>query len=1012
MTVLFSLNVMEAADIQTHSGPITGEIVELPEHQAVILSLAQSADGRLIATGSNDRNILLWDRRSGKELFRLKGGASGISALAFSRNGKQLVSGSRDRDIVLWDCETGTELHRFPDHKGVVTTLSLDRSGNLLAFGLDNGRAGIWNVKDKKPQHALNRHQRSILALCFSHKEPKLALASQDKTVSIWDTKTGKQLHHLQEHRGPVNCLAFDPTGQKLASGSSDRSILLWNVADGTQTLRLTGHSEQVTWVAFAMDGQTLYSTSRDGMCIQWELAKGTPLVQCRFDRPIHLAACNASGFQMVTVGLDNKAVTFPTDALYFKQPNHQKPVKRGPWEKLAQEKPLLRWNPKRTPEQEEAALSKEPVGNHIDFHPNGPFIASVDNSPTGTVWDIEQNLTVYSFTHKSPMVSVFFSPKGRLLVAGDRVGGIVTINPKDGRIQESARGHTGPINAIAFSPDEQLILTGSSDKNIISWSLGPLRSTRIFSGHSASVTGLAVLPQGHKALSVSRDGTVRHWNADGTCTKTFPFPPQTPSKTDQKNVPESSSTPPSLPLLSLAVHPKGTLYATGTETGFVGVFHTETDEQVALFKYADSPPDTLAFSPDGSVLAVGGRAGTTVFYDTKTYEPFHAFPQIPQKIESGIEWVTQQREKRNKWIHPPAEFDNEPIVSLVFQNQGPLLATSGGVQTYFWKVDSIRPPVETIRTKTPPVVSEPVQESSFSMLDIPLVQAIRRFEPVRPPVLSASLTRDGTKIAISTENKQVQIFDTTSEKPISTFHPRSPLEVIRFLPDHRTILAGSQDCRFFSINTLDGKTLFHKKVHTDRVTLLAVSDNGARVLSGSDDRMAVLWDSRRGENQGRLTEHKQPLIDLALSRDGSKALTVSEDKRTILWDTRNLAPIPFSEEPVLDARAVAFSPDGKNFALAQKNTIIRYQSATGKEIDRIDQPGISITRITYTIDEHHLVTACEDGNALLWNLTEKRPLRRFQAAALPIREVTPSYDGKQFLLVDPKGVGYFPTSD
>lgn len=73
--------------------------------QNEVLALTHHPNGRILASGSANNNICLWDTESGKHLFTIKAHNDDVRCLAFSPDGKKLASGSADTTIKIWKLE-------------------------------------------------------------------------------------------------------------------------------------------------------------------------------------------------------------------------------------------------------------------------------------------------------------------------------------------------------------------------------------------------------------------------------------------------------------------------------------------------------------------------------------------------------------------------------------------------------------------------------------------------------------------------------------------------------------------------------------------------------------------------------------------------------------------------------------------------------------------------------------------------------------------------------------------
>jgi WD40 repeat protein/serine/threonine protein kinase len=267
-----------------------GLVRNLPEQgpAAPCDAVAWSPDGKLIASGGQDRVVRLWDAATGEQLQALTGHARTISAAIFSRDGKRLVSASggitrstpvplpgelpnplqlpTDRpedvpDVKVWDVTTGAELQSFRlPGKGPGLALSPDGETLAVSFG-DTGVAIRRNV-------VLGKGRAQVMTTV-------LAPPNAD-VVRLYEVATGKEVAVLKGHTRPPWCVAFSPDGKRIVTGGgADQTIKLWDARTGQEIITVGRHADYVTSVAFSTDGRKIVSTSDDGDVRVWD---ATPL--------------------------------------------------------------------------------------------------------------------------------------------------------------------------------------------------------------------------------------------------------------------------------------------------------------------------------------------------------------------------------------------------------------------------------------------------------------------------------------------------------------------------------------------------------------------------------------------------------------------------------------------------------------------------------------------------------------------------------------------------------------
>ena len=254
-------------------------IAILEGHTHQVQSVVFSPDGTLLASGSGDDTVKLWNVATKRNIATLSGHSGSVTSVSFSPDGTLLVSGARDATVRLWDVAAQANIVPLSEHRYGVNAVSFSPDGTVLAFGSSDGAVRLWDVAAQANIATLSGHSGSVTSVSFSPDGTLLASGSSDDTVRLWDVAAQANIATLSGHSGNVTSVSFSPDGTVLASGSSDDTVRLWDVAAQANIVTLSGHSGNVTSVSFSPDGTLLASGSRDKTVKLWNVVLGRTIV-------------------------------------------------------------------------------------------------------------------------------------------------------------------------------------------------------------------------------------------------------------------------------------------------------------------------------------------------------------------------------------------------------------------------------------------------------------------------------------------------------------------------------------------------------------------------------------------------------------------------------------------------------------------------------------------------------------------------------------------------------------
>jgi WD40 repeat protein len=175
---------LNAWNLETKKAPF----VFKSEHSAKVSAVAFCAGGHQVATGSDDKRVVIWNAETGRIWRELRTGIN-IRALACSSTGRLLVVSGMDQQtpvIQFWDYAAERKIASIQSPSGSCNSLAFSRDGNLLASG--NGtKVMLWNPETQQIIATLIGHNYDVNSVAFSAEGGILASGSNDQTTRLWD---------------------------------------------------------------------------------------------------------------------------------------------------------------------------------------------------------------------------------------------------------------------------------------------------------------------------------------------------------------------------------------------------------------------------------------------------------------------------------------------------------------------------------------------------------------------------------------------------------------------------------------------------------------------------------------------------------------------------------------------------------------------------------------------------------------------------------------------------------
>lgn len=587
---------------------------------------------------------------------------------------------------------------------------------------------------------------------------------------------------------------------------------------------------------------------------------------------------------------------------------------------------------------------------DQVAYSPNGKQYASGDWFGNVTLRDVSSGKVLWKTRLAQYVHAVAFSPDGNRLAAAASDGVVYQLNANTGEKLNQLRGHSDAVLTVAYSPNGRLIASGGYDETARLWDADSGESLQELKGHTWWVWSVTFSPNGKMLVTTGQDGRAVVWEQ---------------TENDNEFERRNEFTGHEGPVYDAAFSPNSLQVVSAGFDQTLCVWNPKETNNIDLERRLDGLPDSvskhlvlpghtgpvrsIAYAPDGMRLLSGSQDNTLRLWD----------------LEGETSRALRGHGGR--------------VFSVCFSPDGTAALSAGhDHEVRHWSLGKYR---EEIPLHTQPLKGH------------------------RDAILSASFSRDGSQVVTASRDRTARLWDVASGKNKMSYTEGHDFlaSSAQLTANGRTLVtsAGDNTVRVWDVATATEKLLL---TETGRSAAMVVDPAGNWIATGGPKGAIRWWDAKSGEMLQEKLPSGEDLTAMASSADGT--LIASGDQRGDIRLWRKDPADGWIFQTKFDGHsrtitALRFTADSKRLVSASGDSSCgqwdvenrtELRSLVLKHSDWVGSLDISA-------DGRFAVTACDDGKARLWSLSDAKVLAETEMPNTIINSVDMDPSGKEVLL-------------